>query len=170
MLNGVEKLDAIITSFFEMLGYSEIICFLDAEFAYYHTTKEIGYSLFEMPLYDIGFKTYLKKRYPNMKECSMFIFSLLHELGHYLTWDSISKKDKLKAKKMKKRLEKRREFTAQDTIQKQIEYCNLADERIATAKAVEILEKNYDTIINFEEIWFNAVMDFYTENGVDMTE
>lgn len=167
-LKGVEKLNNIITGFFEMLGYDEITCFMSTEFAYYNTTNEISYSLFEMPLCDIGFKTYLRNHYPNMQECSMFIFSLLHELGHYLTWNSISKREKLKAKKMKKRIGRKREYTAQDVIQKQVEYCALYIERIATAKGVEVLEENYDIIVNFEEVWFNAVMEFYTENGVDI--
>lgn len=169
-LKGIEKLDNIITSFFEQLGYDEITCFMATDFAYYGNTNEISYTLFEMPLYDIGFKKYLKNHFPNMKECSVFLVSLLHELGHHLTWDGISKKQKLKGKKMKKRLERRRDYTSEDIIQKQIDYCNIYEERIATAKAVEILEEKYNIIVNFEEVWFNAVMDFYRENSVDFSE
>ena len=165
-LKGVEKLNKVFEQFFADLGYDEIECKISTEFAYYHANNLITYSLLEMPLLDIGFRNYLKKTYPCMPECSMMVFSLLHELGHHLTMDNINKKKWLKCKKAKKIVEKRKCYTNHDVIQKQFDYCKLFDEAQATKKAVYILIENYDYIIDFEEIWYNAVMNFYAENNI----
>lgn len=167
--NSIEKLNDVFNQFFVELGYPEIECFFSDEFAYYHTTEEISYTLLEMPLLDIGFKQYLKKTYPNLPECSMMVFSLLHELGHHLTMDSISRKKMLKCKKDKKRLEKEKVNTPNEIINQQMRYCALYDEMIATRKATEILIENYAYILEFENVWYNAVMEFYTENNVDLS-
>lgn len=164
-LKGTEKLNRVFEKFFEGLGYGEIECELSTEFAYW-TDDLITYTLIEMPLYDIGFKTYLKETYPKMPECSMMVFSLLHELGHHLTLDNIPKRKQEKCKRIKEKLLNRKCRSAKAVIQKQKDYCNIYDEKIATQKAVQILEKNYDYILKFEKIWFKAVMEFYHKNGI----
>ena len=59
--------------------------------------------------------------------------------------------------------------TDEQMIAKQIRYCKLYEEAIATKKAVEILIANYDYILEFEKTWFKAVMNFYKENGLDFS-
>lgn len=157
----IEILDNLINTFFEDLGFDEVECFMSYDFAYYNTTKEVSYTLFEMPLSDYGFRLYLEKTYPEIELCSMFTFSLLHELGHYLTWENMSKKKRLKSKKDKKRVEKTREYSEQDKIDKQIAYCGVYEERIATNKAVYLLNNNRELIKSFEKEFFKTVHNYY---------
>ena len=166
-LKGEEKLNKIFNQFFVELGYPEIETELTNEFCYYYGQDKITYTLLEMPLSDIGFKNYLKKTYPTMPECSMFIFSLLHELGHHVTMPLFfgSKKWRV-CKKRKSIVERMKDTTEEQEIKKQEKYCALYDEAIATKEAVKILIENYDYIVKFEKVWYNAVIDFYKENGV----
>ena len=166
MVKGKKELNKAIHTLFEELGYDEIECSLESEFAYYPTKERIAYSLIEMPYSDIGFKEYLKETYPDCPECSMFVFSLLHELGHHLTLDDIEDNVYNKCWQQKRRLEKREPKTDKARIKLQKDYCKIYDEAIATETAVEILKNNYRIILNFEKVWFNAVMKFYERNGL----
>jgi len=166
MLRGKKELNKAIHSLFDMLGYSEITCELSTEFAYHPITEKITYTLIEMPYNDIGFKEYLKETYSDCPECSMFVFSLLHELGHHLTLDDIEDSVYNKCWKQKERLEKKTPKTIKGKINLQKAYCKIYDEAIATETAVEILKNNYKKILEFEAIWFSAVMKFYNKNGL----
>ena len=164
MLRGEKKLTLFIEKFYKNLGYDEIECFLDADFAYYQTTNEISYSLLTMPVNDAAFSEYLKEKYPDAPQINMFVFSLLHELGHYLTLPLISKKKRRKWRKKKKMLEKTRIYSDSDKYNLQLAYCNLPDERIATQKAVELLINNYDYVKQFEANVMKKIFEFYEKN------
>lgn len=170
-LKEVEKLNTICENFFAGLGYDEIECKLDTDFAYYHGSDLITYTLIELPFAEIGLKGYLEKNYPFMPKCSMFIFSLLHELGHYLTVDKIKRKKWLHCQKTKKILDRKVQKIYDDNImiEKQMFYCTIYDERIATKKAVNLLIENYDFIIEYEKVLNNAICDFYRKNNITNT-
>ena len=164
MLNGIEELNDFFENFFFELGFEDIECFLAPDFAYYAGTNEISYSLIENSICDEAFSEYLKIKYPNAPTISMFIFSFLHELGHYLTLPKVSKKKLRKWKKKKKMLEKNVVCNSTDLFNLQFAYCNLPDERIATQKAVELLINNYDFIKQFEIYAMKMIQDFYKKN------
>lgn len=166
-LKGVDELNEVFEQFFVELGYPEIECDIDAEFAYYYGTDEITYTLFSIPEADEGFRQYLNINYPTMPNCSMFVFSLLHELGHHITMAQYSKKDFKKWKVEKAKIETKKADTPKEMIENQIAYCGLFDEKIATAEAVKILIANYEYIQEFEKTWYNAVMKFYQKNNIE---
>lgn len=163
---SVEKLNAVFSEFFADLGYPEITARLDTEFSYWYAEDIITYTLFEMPLTDIGFMTYIKDTYKDIPQCSIMVLSLLHELGHHITIESLSKKKMLKSKKDKKRLAKKSAYSDRDIISRQITYCKIYDEMLATKKAIEILRDNYDYILSFESVWYEAVKEFYAKNNI----
>lgn len=165
-LQGIEELNEVFNDFFAMLGYEEIECELNIDFSYYYGADIITYTLFENPLSDIGFMTYIHNTFKNVPPCSTMVLSLLHELGHHVTMPSIKRKKWLKCKKDKRRLERVKTNTNKARIEKQIKYSSLFDEYIATKKAIEILNNNYDLILSFESVWYNAVMEFYKKNNV----
>lgn len=166
-LKGVEKLDNFITSFVKKLGY-DINCTLDTDFFYYPVSKRIGYSLFTMELADKGFKEYIKINYPNLPTCSIFTFSILHELGHFLTYDLLSEIEICLCLDEKERLNNREITTEEDTIQKQIDYCSIYDEMIATKTATAILINSYDIVADFDNHFIEKVSEFYAENEVEL--
>ena len=166
-LKGVKELNKVIEQFFVELGYDEIECSLDLDFAYYVGTDEITYSLFQMEEADKGFRQYLNKVYPNIPECSLFVISLLHELGHHITIPQYSKENFETWSTVKKLLEEQEANTPKEKIEKQIKYCFLFDEAIATKAAVDILIAEYDFIHSYEEKIFKAIFKFYEKNQIE---
>lgn len=165
-LKGIEELNKTIEQFFIGLGYPEIECELDIEFAYYYEIETITYSLFENPYSDAGFKLYIEEHFNDVPKCSLFLLSLLHELGHHLTIPLFTKKQIRKYKKLKKRVENKKVNTPKEIVDLQIKYCCLPQESKATKKAIELLKKNYKFVKNFEQIWNNAVLNFYKINNI----
>ena len=164
-LFGVDELNEVIEQFFFELGY-EIDCCLESDFSYYTGSEEIAYSLFIMENSDKGFKEFLKRAYSEIPSCSLFVISLLHELGHYLTIPTFTENEKRFFAFKKFILEKRKAKTDEEQIQKQIDYCYLPEEKIATDKAIEILITNYDFIHTYEKTIFSAILDFYKKNNI----
>lgn len=166
-LKGVDELNEVFEQFFVELGYPEIECDIDTDFAYYYGTDEITYSLFSMEEADEGFMRYVNLNYPQMPSCSLFVLSLLHELGHHITMPKYNKADHRKWEIEKAKIENIKANTPKERIEKQIAYCGLFEEKIATAEAIKILIANYDYIHNFEKVWYKAVMNFYKKNNVE---
>lgn len=165
-LKGVKRLNSVIEQFFVELGYPEIECDLGFDFAYYYGCDEIDYTIFSMSEADEGFRRYLKTTYPKMPKCSLFVFSLLHELGHHLTMPSFSDEDFKNYKIKKDAIENEIANTPKEKIARQIKYCSLPDEAIATQKAVEILLENYNYITDFEKTCFKEIKRFYLVNNI----
>ena len=166
---GMDRLTKKVEKFFAELGFSEIECFMSNEFAYYSDSEEVSYSIFEDSLSDEGYIKYLHSTYDEIPPCSMFTFSLLHELGHHITLPTIKKSKRLKVRKAKKALNRkirRTAKTAEDIVNFQIVYCKLLDERIATRKAVEILKSNYKIVKKYDKIFNKEVNLFYKNNNL----
>jgi len=166
LLVGIDELNEIMEQFFIELGYDEIECCLETDFCYYLGTDEIAYSLVSMENADKGFKKFLENTYENIPPCSLFVISLLHELGHHITLPLYSKKIKKEWSIKKSLVESKKADTDEEKIQKQIEYCNLPEEKIATDKAIEILLENYKFIHSYEKTIFKAIKNFYKKNNI----
>ena len=156
-----EKLNQVITTFFEGLGYYNIKVKQAEDFAYY-TNGLITYTLFDCAYFDLGFEKYIKTNY-DIPPVSIFTLSLLHELGHYITFHKLNKKKYAKACKIKKRINTITCNSMEKAINVMIKYCSLYDEAIATKKAIQILKKNYSWVLLFEyhfkEALRNAAVD-----------
>lgn len=165
---GVDKLTKKIENFYKALGYDEVSCFMSHEFAYYDS-EEISYTILEDELTDKGYANYLSERFDYVPKCSVFMFSLLHELGHHITLPLIKKQKMLKIRKTKRIFERHCAKAAkspEQIVAWQVRYCKLYDERIATAKAVDILIQNYELVKKHETIIQKALKNFYQENNI----
>ena len=78
-----------------------------------------------------------------------------------------NKRDYKKWEIEKAKVENIKAITPKEKIEKQIAYCGLFEEKIATAEAVKILTENYEYIHSFETVWKKAVKRFYKENNVE---
>lgn len=149
---GLEKkLNIIINTFFKKIGCGELDVFMGDEWAYYSNTKEISYVLWDHSYSDIGFMNYVKKNY-KCPTVSIFTLSLMHEVGHYLTIDNLDPIKFYKAHLKKKKIGKTTVNNIEAAIKIQTYYCNLYDEKIATAKAIELIKKNYKSVLRFEYV------------------
>lgn len=167
-LIGINLISESIKDFFVQLGYNDINCSLGLDFCYWY-----GYNLIEYPVtYDEnsiqGFQEYVKETYADLPKCSLFTLALLHELGHHLTIPQISKKDRKKARKAKKRLENKinNNCTPNKLLLIQKKYCTLKDEKMATAKAINILKNNYSLVDKYDKIIYNNIIAFYKMNNI----
>lgn len=166
-LKGIERLTTFFENFFADLGYEEIECFLDDDFAYYNTTNEISYSLYTYDYADEGFQKYLDMTFDYVPKCLVITLSLLHELGHYIH-KSHTKKEFLRYKKWANKLHKSKARTREEMIAKQIAYCHLKEEAIATKTAVQILINNYSFIQDWELKLQKEIEIFCNENGITL--
>ena len=144
-----EKLNNLINTFLKKIDCGELDVYMGDEWAYYNNTKEISYILWDHSYFDIGFMNYVKKNY-KCPTVSIFTLSLMHEVGHYLTINSLDPVKLYKAHLKKKKIEKITVNNIEKAIKLQTYYCNLYDERIATTKAIELIKKNYKTVLMFE--------------------
>ena len=164
---GEERLTAFIQNFFAELGFNEIECFLDNDFAYYNNTQEISYTLFSYEYSDAGFQKYLEQTFDYVPECLIMTLSLLHELGHYIHRNH-TKKEFLRYKKWANKLHKKKARTKEEIIAKQIAYCSLKEEAIATKTAVQILINNYPFIKTWERKLKKELTLFYEKNNITL--
>lgn len=158
MNNLEEKLNETITIFLRGLGFKNIKVFKSDEFAYIlrDGKHSISYTLHDTAYNDLGFMKYVHKNY-KVPECSIFTLSLLHELGHYITFPYLNKKKMAKAQKAKKAINKMKVNSMKKAIAIQMKYSALYDERVATAVAVKLLKRNYKFILEFE-YYFNEIL------------
>lgn len=169
-IKGEELLNEFLEDFIFQLGYDEITCFLNTDFCYYNSTKEIGYSLFESDTSGIGFIRFIRNNYTHIPPCSLFTFSLLHELGHYLTLDKFSQKEKYRYLIDSEKFAIEDNDTDEQKIEKQIKYSSLPIEKAATDMAMDILKTYKDLIADFEKELKLRILDFYLLNNVEITE
>lgn len=165
-LKDVEKLNRVINKLFANLGYEELESFLSTDFGYFYEQEKISYTILEMPLSDAGFKIFINKHFSNIPQCSIFTLSLLHEIGHHVTIDDISDKMYNKCQEKKNLLARQEVKTPQEIIARQVKYCGIYDEKIATAEAINILLENYTIILDFEQEFFAQLNEFYLKNNV----
>jgi hypothetical protein len=99
----------------------------------------------------LGYVDFFKKNYNKVPYCTMFTFSLLHELGHCLTLPEANENYCFRSFKAKQRISEKVDNQKITLRQAQYYYCGLYVERIANDKAVEILNNNYEIIKSFDE-------------------
>lgn len=167
-LTGVEELNDCITDFICKLGYDEVDCFLSTDFEYYDSTKEIGYSLFESASASEGLIEFIRKNYFHLPKCSLFTFSLLHELGHYLTLDSFTQKEKDDYYEEIEKYTIEKYDSKEEIKRKQMKYSATAIEKAATDVAIDILRCYYDIITDFEMEVKKKILEFYEKNNVEL--
>lgn len=143
-----EKLNKIIETFFKGLGY-DIEVEQSDEFCAYCKDDVISYTLHDTAYNDLAFMNYIRNNY-KIPPISIFTMSLLHELGHIITYPRLNKVKYFKAHLKKQAIEKMTVNNMKKAIAVNTYYCGLYDEAIATKKAVELLLKNYNWCLKFE--------------------
>lgn len=150
-----ERLNAIIKTFFEDMGFHNIEVFMSDEFAYIWDgkTHKVSYTIHDSAYNDLGFMKYVRKNY-RIPECSVFTLSLLHELGHYVTLPYLNQQKMAKCQRIKKAIDKKKVNSMEKAIAIQMRYSALYDEKVATHLAVKLLKRYYKWVLKFE-YYFN---------------
>jgi len=163
-LRGVTELNKIINDFVKPF---DCTASFSLDFAYYYTNNNITYSLVTTPKANHFFKKNLidnYKFYMVKDDVDMFIFSLLHELGHHHTMDDISN-TKWKVLKFKHWLiEKLYRLTNANYIYNK--YFTLEDEWLATKWACNYWKTHINDIKKLKKVLILAIQEFYSKNQI----
>lgn len=118
------------------------------DFQWYIDTNKIEWCEVtkDMQKIDKVFKSYLKKELGLKYNCNDFIISILHEVGHYFTDNTLTYNQAKYCDKIKEELDSRQdELTIEDFIL----YFNLIDERKASQWAVDYINNHKKEIKDF---------------------
>jgi hypothetical protein len=169
MLIGIDRINKILTDFLQECGYDDIRVKEDTDFCYYPVTQVIGYS-FLCPQRDNDlFLEFIKDLKP-LVTFDIFLWSFLHELGHYETYDDLDEDELAYSFDVKTRLQKLyvvdNQYYNQNVSTIFKEYFSLPDEYAATTWAVNFANKNIDKLWSLWNKLQPAIMNFYTMNNI----
>lgn len=124
----------------------------DADFSYDPEDETVYFSIIVSERSDRLFKEYIAKHF-HFNPPSIFMMSLLHEVGHYFTYHSFSQMRLEAAHSAKNLIEEALKMDDDDEIYSL--YFDLSIEKVATAWAVDYYKKNMkrceDFYSKFEE-------------------
>lgn len=126
----------------EFLDRNEIECDVElgTDFAYLHSKSKIIYSILVIDTHADSFLSFAEKLFPEIK-ADIFLWSFLHEVGHYETTDDFDDVE----------YEEYYRCIKQDNLDSDI-YYNLPIEKAATIWAGEFMKKNIEEV---QRLWNN---------------
>lgn len=163
-LKGIKELNEVISAQLKPFGIESAS--LGAEFCYNNIEETVDYALTETVV-DEWFNEFVADTFGYIVEYT-FIISLLHEIGHYYTYDNLSDKMYYKTRKQKNKIEKRLQKIKNEEEEKELhfKYFGLYDEIIATQWAVDFAKKHPKKIRKMWRKIYPAIIEFYTINGI----
>lgn len=159
-LKGIEKVNQVVEDFVSQFGCGAI---MGDEFGYIYGRSIIEWSPLIGREVDDFFYSFVTKEFPEVS-MNLFVWSLLHEVGHHETIDMWSEEEQAGFDSIKEELDKR--YQGEDSREACFEYFNLPDEYEATRWAAEYIQSHEVELIKFTIKMRDAVRDFYKENGV----
>lgn len=165
-LIGVKKMNrAMRTAFLKATKY-DLKMSLDSDFYYNTDTHKIYYSIIVSEKADRNFSAFLTKEFNiiDIDEFDLFCISVLHEIGHYVTWDNIDDDIKDFCEDEEEHISYLTEkYPNNDEIYSR--YFSLETEYVATewaAKWIKKHPKKYQKLYNDVK---QAIFDFYSVNA-----
>lgn len=159
MLKGINKINDIINEFLEPF---ELTAELGTDFDYSFLEDKIHYALV---VGDTSSNLFLKDaeaRFPDV-HADVFLWSLLHEIGHSETLDDLDDGVEELCMEIKRELNEHQDWSTE--IRYTI-YFNCPDEKAATDWAGEYLTTHFKEISLFWNKLQKAIKDFYQLNSI----
>lgn len=153
-LKGVKALTKCLDKF---LAKWDLTSQFGTDFAYLYYKRIVVWTLAVTQQNDIDFQNFFESLGCNVK-CDVFLYSLLHEIGHSQTLDDINEEDYAYA------LDRKAEPLTN------AEYFRLPDEIAATQWAVDFLNEHTEEVREFWEEFVPLVMKFYEINNIEVEE
>ena len=159
ILRGLKEIDNIINEFLEPF---ELTAELGTDFDYCYFEDKIHYSLVISDTSSKLFMENAEKRFPNV-HADIFLWSLLHEIGHSETLDDLDSKTEKLCIEIKNDLN---EHTDWPTETRHMIYFDCPDEKAATDWAGEYMMNHNEEITIFWNKLKIALYNFYKLNEV----
>ena len=149
-LKGVKPINKCLNKFLAEWGLTAV---MGTDFAYLYKRNVVVWTPVVSVKNDTDFQNFFESLGCIVK-CDVFLYSILHEIGHSQTFDDLSEADYAYS------LDRKSQEISND------EYFRLPDELAATMWAVDFLNNNVDKV----RVWWEELQplfyDFYQKNGV----
>lgn len=162
-LKGYDELNAKINALLNKGLHTDIEYLMANDFCYLSTTDTVHCSFFAIKSDEYWQKFIGRKFGLKLYDYDMWIFSVLHEIGHYNTLDEVTDRDYNYSRFVKWIIE--RPFVSGTKLANDI-YFGLPDEIIATAWAVRFFRKHKKLCRRLSEQAFDYIKEFYTLNNI----
>lgn len=162
----LKEIDKIVNKFVKPFG---VTAYLDSDFLYIHDSKEVHYSFAVTDRNLESWGRWLKSLAPEMT-ADVFITSLLHEVGHHMTMDSIDPVVQAHCDDIKRRLMEVDETCQLTQGELDFIYYTLPDELAATEWAVNYIRCAPERCAKFWEKVQPIIVKFYEANGIKVDE
>ena len=156
-LKHIYELSEVIDDFIDFFGCTEEI---GTDFAYYPNDEVITWSIFMTDKSDKYFNEYVSKEFPEIT-ADIFLWSLLHEVGHHMTYWNWSDEQRNFNDEIKETAEKI--LSSEEGANPSIErysyflYFSAPDERRATEWAAHYMETHSEKV---EKFWLKFTDEF----------
>ena len=162
----VEELNRVVNDFTERFG---LRAELGEDFAYYPESEVVTYSLLINERADRTFSTFLRENFPDI-EADLFLWSLLHEVGHHMTidqWED-AEQDEFDEKKDRLSLLYREEDgeSGEEIDELFYDYYETPDEFEATSWAADYMRENSEEVEKFNREMKDMLMHFFFLNNI----
>lgn len=166
-LKNVEQLEKVVTDFVSQFGCTAEF---GSDFSYYYDLDKVQFSLLMGDVDDRTFMEFVEKNFPGVN-CNIFIWSLLHEVGHHMTkdlWTDEEQEQFDEDKDHLRNLSECEEFLDEENWAGICHmYYEILDERVATAWAADYIYFHEKELKEFWRSWLEVLWDFCVANDFD---
>lgn len=106
-LHGIKKMDKTMRKAFYQATGINLPMKLDSDFYYIPEKEKVRYSIIMSTRADYNFQKFLKTYFhlSIQSDIELFCISVLHEFGHFITYDNIAEDDFILSKKEQEKIE-----------------------------------------------------------------
>lgn len=137
----------------EFLAPFGCTCVFAHDFSYYYFTQEVAVSFLVCEKADRDFMHSIEMQRPKVN-CDIFLWSLLHEIGHHETVELLSDFEMDLCQSIKRKIQ-------EGEIPNEVYYICF-DEVMATQWAVDFANENAESLFHFWNELQPLIMNFYT--------
>jgi hypothetical protein len=165
-LKGFEIIDAIINDFTNKWN---ITAEIGNDFGAWAKAREVQYALTIPKDEDSWFQDSFSAIDPDII-CDPFLSSLMHEIGHIITYKDITDKDwKIWTRQIEKLESKVTKNTTSEELHKiNLQYFEIPLEKKATVWAATYMRENASEIADFWQKLQPALLEFYQINNIEL--
>lgn len=156
---ATERITDIIDAFLEKFNLTS---FLGTDFGYYRSSDEVEYPVVITERFEKLWGDHLNRRFGaemNVKEIPIFVWSILHEVGHSQTDNYFTDEAKQIFEEYKQNLDGEND---EDTE----EYYNIPEEALATLWAFQYIQANREEVMDLSILLAEAFDEFYNKVGI----
>lgn len=162
-LKGIKRVERAINKFLKQFGLKSVFA---VEFYYLPERKKVAFTFLEAPN-DKWFMEFFNSLAPDIN-CDIFLASLMHEIGHHMTYDDFDDEDWASDLFYRNTLEAKGTAISDRDIN--FEYFNLPTERAATEWAIKYIRSNVEQIKVFWANIMRTIEWFYNINYVEVED